>query len=45
MSTESGQAQSLNIQSTGYIVTGAVLVAWGLSVLVWKIGRFEQTTA
>jgi high-affinity nickel-transport protein len=26
----------------GYIVVGLFLLAWGLSVAIWKFGRFEQ---
>jgi high-affinity nickel-transport protein len=32
----------LNFGALGYIVVGLFLLAWGLSVAVWKFGRIEQ---
>jgi high-affinity nickel-transport protein len=33
---------ALNFGMLGYIVVGLFLLAWGLSVAVWKFGRIEQ---
>jgi high-affinity nickel-transport protein len=33
---------SLDFGTLGYIVVGLFLLAWGLSVAVWKFGRVEQ---
>jgi len=32
----------LDFGMLGYIVVGLFLLAWGLSVAIWKFGRFEQ---
>jgi high-affinity nickel-transport protein len=32
----------LDFGALGYIVVGLFLLAWGLSVAVWKLGRIEQ---
>jgi len=26
----------------GYLIVGLFLLAWGLSVAIWKVGRLEQ---
>jgi len=33
---------ALNFGMLGYIIVGMFLLAWGLSVAVWKFGRIEQ---
>jgi high-affinity nickel-transport protein len=32
----------LDFGALGYIVVGLFLLAWALSVAIWKLGRFEQ---
>ena len=32
----------LEFGALGYVIVGLFLVAWGLSVVLWKFGRFEE---